>query len=497
MKELKRHILSKSTFIRGTQCAKSLYLNKYHKDLREDLSEQLEQVFNTGHQVGELAQDLFLGGDYGALPGEIPSIKSVLRTQELINKGKTIIYEATFQFQEVMVAMDIMVKDADGWKAYEVKSSTSVKDTFVLDASVQYYVITNSGCDLKDISIVHINNQYIKHGKIEVQKLFSIASVLDDALKNQAYVKEKIDEYKGILKLKEVPEISIGEHCFSPYNCDFIEHCWKDIPNETIFTYKRIGGGKKWDLFNSKIYKIEDIPDTYPLNDAEQLVVSSEKNNTNYIDKPAIRNFVSKINYPIYYLDFETLFMLTIPIYDNSRPFQQMPFQYSLHIKKNKAADLEHKEFLAVADRNIDPRPAFIEQLISEIGTKGDVMVYNASFEAGRLREIKDVLPQYSSEIDNILSRMVDLMRPFQSRQYYTPEMKGSYSIKVVLPALIPNLSYKGMSIADGGDASTSFMRLLDETNTKVINKTRNDLLKYCELDTFAMVKIFEVLETI
>ena len=365
----------------------------------------------------------------------------------------------------------------------------------MLDASVQYYVITKSGLSLSDISIVHINNKYVKQGDIDVQKLFTISTVYDDAVENQEFVVEKIEEFKKLLNLDKAPEVEIGKHCFSPYSCDFQEHCWKDIPKESIFSYKRIGGAKKWELFNSKIYKLEDIPDSFYLNDTEETIVSVAKKNKSYINKSAIKTFVSSVEYPIYYLDFETIYMLTIPIFDNSRPFQQMPFQYSLHIKQNKNAKIEHKEFLAVADRNIDPRPKFIEQLISEVGNTGSVMVYNATFEIGRLNEIKELLPQYASEIDAIISRVVDLMDPFRSGHYLTPSMKGSYSIKRVLPALVPELSYKMLNISNGGEASNSFMHLFDETDTSITKQTRTDLLKYCGLDTMAMVKIFEVLE--
>lgn len=497
MTKTPKHILSKSTFVRGNQCVKSLYLNKHNKDLREDISEQLEAVFASGHQVGELAQRLFLGGEYGTLPGEIPSATSVDRTQALISQGVNVIYEATFQFEEVMVAMDIMVKDKDGWKAYEVKGSTSVKDTFVLDASVQYYVITNSGCELKDIYIVHINNQYVKQGEIEVNKLFNKESVLDQALLKQGYVKENITVFKDILLLDKAPEIEIGPHCFDPYGCDFTEHCWKDIPNNSIFSYKGIKGEKKWDLFYSNIYEINNIPDNYSLNQTEQLVVSSAKNDSTYIDKKAIQDFASNINYPVYYLDFETLFMVTIPIYDGTRPFQQIPFQYSLHIKSSKNSKFEHKEFLAEASKQIDPRINFIENLLSVIGTEGDILAYNAVFEIGILKDIKTFAPQYSAEIDNMISRFVDLMNPFRSRHYYTPSMKGSYSIKQVLPALVPGLSYQGMEIADGGTASSSFMNLLEEKDADKIKNVRYNLLKYCELDTLAMVRILEVLEKV
>ena len=494
MEEQSKHLLSKSTFVRGCQCVKSLYLNKYQKDLRGEIDEQTQMIFDIGHNVGELAQKLFPNGEFGTLQGEIPSLVSVNRTQELIKNGASVIYEATFMFDEVMVAMDILVKHETSWKAYEVKSSTKVSETYLIDTAVQYYVITNSGVELSDISIVHIDNQYVKQGEIDVFKLFKIESVYSKAKENQEFVKVNISKFKDILRLESVPEIEIGTHCFSPYTCDFEGHCWQNVPENSIFSYKGMKGDKKWDLFKSNIHLVENIPDDYYLNNTESLVVNSVKNNETHINKPALKTFVSKLQYPLYFLDFETLYMVTIPIYDNTRPYQQVPFQYSLHIKQNPNSELEHKHFLAEANQNIDPRFEFIERLINDIGTSGNILVYNASFEINKLQDIKTLLPKLSNKIDAIISRVVDLMVPFRSRHFYTPEMKGSYSIKQVLPALVPNLSYKGMNIADGGTASASFMSLFNETNTEVINKVREDLLKYCELDTFAMVKIVEKL---
>ena len=267
-------------------------------------------------------------------------------------------------------------------------------------------------------------------------------------------------------------------------------------PN-SVFSYKGIKGKTKWELFNADIVTVEEIPDNYPLNNTEQLVVSSIKNQSSHIDKNAIKSFTDGLKYPLYFLDFETLFMVSIPIYNNSRPFQQIPFQYSLHIKKSKDSNVEHLAFLADATIDVDPRIKFIENLIQVIGTAGDIVTYHAPFEKGILKDIKKLLPQYSTEIDNMISRVIDLMSPFQSRHYHAPEMKGYYSLKKVLPALVPRLSYEGMDIADGGAASSSFKKLLDETDPEVIDKTRKDLLKYCELDTFAMIKILEKMDLV
>ena len=189
--------------------------------------------------------------------------------------------------------------------------------------------------------------------------------------------------------------------------------------------------------------------------------------------------------------------MVPVPIYNNSKPFQQIPFQYSLHIKKSKDSVVEHFEFLADATKYVDPRIGFIENLIQIIGKTGDIVTYHAPFEKGRLKDMKILLPQYSPEIDNMISRVIDLMRPFQSRHYHAPEMKGFYTLKKVLPALVPGLSYEGMDIADGGTASSSFLRIFDELDPVIIHKTRSDLLNYCELDTLAMVEILKVLSNL
>ena len=234
------------------------------------------------------------------------------------------------------------------------------------------------------------------------------------------------------------------------------------------------------------------MPDDYPLSDNQLLQVQSDKTREVIIDKKGIQNFLSTLKYPLYFLDFES-FNPAIPVYDQSKPYQQIVFQYSLHILNKPGGQLQHKEFLAQPKG--DPRIPMIEQLINEIGRKGDIVVYNKGFETGRLNEIARDFPKYEPAIQNIVLRIVDLMTPFQQKLYYTPEMKGSYSITNVLPALIPGFSYADLEINQGGDASLAFENLLNETDKKLFDKTRRNLLDYCKLDTLAMVEILQVLE--
>jgi hypothetical protein len=491
---MEKHMLSKSTFIKGLQCNKALYYHKHRKDLRDDLRAGQEAIFAQGTSVGKLACELFPGGVDCTPESYFDFQKAVIRTQEEIEKGTKIIYEAAFQFNGVLAALDILVRQDDGWRAYEVKSSTSVSETYELDASIQYYCITNSGIDLKDIYIVHINKQYVKNGPIDVHELFTIEPVLEKVQNHLAKIPNQVIHLKSILKQEEEPVTDIGPHCSSPYQCDFAGHCWKHIPDYSAFNISKLRADKKFDLYAKNLISFHDIPDDYPLNENQWMQVKSELNNESFIDKEAIHKFVGALNYPIYHLDFET-FTSVVPVFDGSRPYQQLVFQYSLHIENNDGP-LDHREYLAEINGE-DPRIEFIEQLINDCGNSGDVLVYNVGFERGKLYDLIEFSPKHKIPILKIIERLKDLMVPFRDRIYYTPEMQGSYSIKKVLPALVPELSYKDLNIQEGGTASYTFSQMVQGIFEGNFEQTRKDLLAYCELDTLAMVRILEVLKRV
>ena len=384
-------------------------------------------------------------------------------------------------------------KTANG-KSYEVKSSTEVKDINIYDAAFQYYVLSSLGMEISDVSIIHINNQYVRMGDIDIHQLFTIQSVMEQVLQNQATVRNLLSSELAVLQQPEAPSIDIGPHCTDPYDCDFMGHCWKDVPEYSVFNISRLRSEKKFDLYNNGILQTTDIPDDFPLNTNQLLQVHADKTGETIIDKPGIRNFLDSLKYPLYFLDFET-FNPAVPLYDYSKPYQQIVFQYSLHFLNEQGGQLEHKEFLAQPTG--DPRIPMIEQLITEIGTEGDIIVYNKGFETGRLSEIARDFPKYEIAIQNMLKRIVDLMTPFQQKLYYTPEMKGSYSIKQVLPALVPGFSYKDLEINNGGDASLAFVILMKENDQDIINKTRKNLLEYCKMDTMAMVEILKAFQKV
>ena len=484
--------LSKSTFIRGLQCEKSLYLYKHQYRLKDPTPSSLQSVFDQGTNIGLLAQELFPNGADASPENHFKMVESVGKTLDFISQGESIIYEATFQFNNVLAALDILVKDQEGWKAYEVKSSTKVSDTYIKDAAIQYYTITNSGIDLKDISIVHINNQYTKEGELDINQLFTIESVYDRVLEFLPRIPNEVRRLKNVIESTDIPNVDIGPHCSDPYDCDFKGTCWKHIPDYSVFNISRLNKDKKFDLYNQGLITLDQIDlGQTDLNPNQVLQVQSEVDGTTYIDKNEIRNFTNGLNYPLYFLDFETIGP-AVPKYDGSRPYQQLVFQYSLHIQKISNSEIIHREYLA--DPSQDPRVGFIEQLSEDCGASGDILVYNIGFERGKLNDLIEVFPEYSNELRSIVNRLKDLMIPFQQKWYYTPEMKGSYSIKYVLPALVPELSYNDLDIKEGGTASNTFLSMVNGTFDGDVKETRRQLLEYCKLDTYAMVKILEKL---
>lgn len=489
------HTLSKSTFVRGCQCVKSLYLNKYHKEFQSPVSSNQEAVFEQGKEVGFLARKLFPNGIDASPKNYFSYEESINKTEDAIKQGETVIYEAAFLFDDVLAALDILVKDNEGWKAFEVKSSTEVKDTHILDAALQYYLIQNTGISLQDIFIVYINNEYVRGKELETEKLFVKKSILKEVLNLQTFIPHKIGELKSIMKQKEIPHIEIGLQCNDPYPCDFIDYCWKNIPPYSVFDIANLRTTKKFELFNQGITQLKDIPKDFALNANQWQQINCELEQKSIIDKPKIKEFVGKLIYPLYFLDFET-FQLAIPKFVNSRPYQQLVFQYSLHKQNSKGSDIMHSEFIAETNSN-NPRILFVKKLIDDCGEEGDILVYNIAFERTRLQELANDFPEFAKPISNILNRLKDLMLPFRERWYYIPEMKGSYSIKVVLPTLLPEFTYSNLEIKDGNTASSTYASMVQGVFSGDANKTLKALLEYCKLDTLAMVKILEKLSSL
>ncbi len=485
--EERRHnsFLSKSQFIRGLQCHKSLYLHKHHPELRGEISAGQEAVFQSGTDVGKLAQQLFPGGVEIPYDGLTIS-EQVEQTAEAIAAGTETIYEASFGHDGIFVKVDILYKGAHGWELYEVKGSTVAKKVHVHDAALQYHVLNGAGINLAKAAIVHVNNGYTRHGELDITSLFSIEDVTLQVQELQEFVAREIARQRESLQAG-MPAIDIGRYCSEPYRCDFSSHCWSHIPEDSVFDL-RGRGADKFKLYRQGVLTQADIPlDT--LNALQRFQVDATLGQKDSVDVDRVRKFLASLWYPLYFLDSET-FTSAIPLFDGSRPYQQIPFQYSLHYQETELGELKHYEFLA--QPGIDPREELLCGLLEQIPENACILAYNKSFEIGVLRRLAEFFPAKRKQIECMIGNFRDLMAPFKSRAVYKWQMKGSYSIKEVLPALVPELTYKGLEINTGGMAMEAYHEMGRMEKPQELEKIRMALLEYCKLDTLAMVRILE-----
>ncbi|AJC84251.1 DUF2779 domain-containing protein [Campylobacter peloridis] len=485
---------SKSRYTRGTQCAKSLWLKTYKNEILS-VSENALAKFSTGDKVGELACELFPNGVKIEFEGSSFDEKCE-QTKNLLENNQEVIYEATFCYDGILIMIDILQNTKDGLIINEVKSSTSLKDVYIDDCALQYFVLSNLNYKIKQVNLIHLNNEYYRDDFLDINKLFIINDITKEVSSNQNQVKENLKYFEEILSKNEEPDIDIGTHCFDPYECDGYEYCWAKqrnlCENENIFNISRLNANKKFELYYKNIINFKDIKDLSIFNENQQIQIQASLNEEIHINKENIKEFLNTLIYPIYHLDFET-FMQAVPEFKGVKPYMQIPFQYSLHIDyKDK---LEHKEFLS--ECGIDPRYELAKNLINDIPKDVCVLAYNASFEKGVIRNLALAFPEFSEHLLNIEKNIKDLMIPFQNKDYYHYKMQGSYSIKKVLPALIPDMeqAYKNLDlIHNGSEAMQSFeaMQNMSENEKKAY---RQALLEYCKLDTLAMVKILKHLE--
>jgi hypothetical protein len=486
--------LSKSRFVSGVQCEKKLYFDIFRRDLKPTLTAAQERLFSSGNEVGLLAQQVFPNGKDATFEMNSDWSIALGRTKEWIQAGLKTIYEAAFSHSKVFAALDILHRHEKELWAIEVKSSTEVKDYHITDASLQYWVMNKCHVKPDRFFIMHINNGYVRKGKIEPKDLFTLSDITEQVKDKQTWVSEELERLHGILDVQTEPIKPIGTHCHSPFSCDYKHHCWRHVPNNSVFELYS-PRGKDWELYHKGILKLEDIPCSEPLNHRQKLQIEGVKNSASFIDKKAISEFISKVEYPLYFFDFETIFP-AIPPLNDTRPFQQTPFQYSLHILNTPDGELAHREFLAnpadFKDTSItDPRRLLLEQLRIDIGLSGNIIAYNASFEIGVIKSLIPIFPEFEEFINDLCSRFIDLLIPFRNAWYYLPEMGKSASIKSVLPALAPEFSYDDLVIGNGGDASETFLAMINKTFEGDYNTTIKDLLKYCERDTYGMVVVW------
>lgn len=489
--------LSKSLYTRGIQCQKSLWLKKYKPSVLTPPNAAALAVFETGNVVGDLACELFPGGKEVAFTRDYDEMMA--QTREYLDSGVGYVYEATFAYDGVLVMVDVLEVNADGVCVYEVKSSTSVKDIYLHDVSIQSYVLQKLGFNVLRTYVVHINNAYVRDEELVLEELFSVVDVTEEVSPLVDGVPRVLAEFEESLSDKDKePDIDIGKHCNNPYECDAKEYCWKvqrDIPDYSIFNVFNIGSKKQMELYEQGVVAIEDIPDDYPMTAIQKQKVQNWKDQASFIDKENIKDFLDTLSYPIYHLDFET-FQQAIPEWKGVSPYQQIPFQYSLHIERSDGT-LEHKEFLG--EDGVDPRYELAKRLVEDIPTDVTVLAYSMSFEKSVNAKLALRFPEFSTHLFAINKNVKDLMSPFQKKHYVTAQMQGSYSIKYVLPSLVPEMeqAYKSLNgVQNGNDAMNAFAKL-SSMGKEEKEETKMALLEYCKLDTLAMVKVLKKLREV
>ncbi len=482
--------LSKSSYCRGIQCKKMLWLEKHKPEEMEEQNN--DRILEQGNNIHEVARYMF--GSHINIEYTENLSQMIEDTINTIESYKDIIItEASFNYKNNFCSVDILKKQNNKYEIYEIKSSTELKDVYINDASYQYYVLTNLGLKVEKVYLVHINSEYVRIGDLDLDELFKKNDITKEVIDLQEKVKTNIKEINEYVENKEELK-EIDENCFSPYLCPFFKYCTKHLPEKNVFNIKRMQTKQKLKLYNKGIYSYEDLLKE-DLNENYKRTIEYELyNKADYIDKEKIKEFLDTLKEPLYFLDFET-YQMPIPLYDYVSPYEQIPFQYSLHILDK---ELKHKEFLA--ESGIDPRRSLAEQLIKDIPKDVTTLAYNMGFEKTVIKKLAKLYPDLKEKLMNIHDNIKDLMIPFQKGYYYTKDMHGSYSIKYVLPALFPNeesLNYKNLDlIHNGGEAMASFQDLINKSKEEQ-SYIRERLLRYCELDTYAMVKIYEKLKEV
>ena len=488
--------LSKSLYIRGLQCEKSLWLKKKMPEVLQAPDDGAQAVFDTGTSVGELACELFSGGERIEYTGDFGS--QMAETKELMEHGTKVVYEATFCFDGILVMVDILCVGDDGLVINEVKSSTSVKEVYIDDAAIQYYVISSLGYKVSAVNIIHIDNSYVRGEKLELEKFFHAEDVTEQVKQKQADIPQNLSKFDEILSKDTEPEVDIGPQCSDPYTCDAWGYCWREqrgMPEYSIFDISGLRNKKKFELYKSGVVKFEDIKELDKFNVSQQIQIRSELSGEQIIDKEAIKEFLETLSYPLYHLDFET-FQQAVPEFVGLSPYEQIPFQFSIH-KDDGKGNLEHFEFLA--EVGADPRYELALNLIKFIPQDACVLAYNMSFEKRVIRRLAANYLLISNELMAIHDNIKDLMAPFASKSYYHPKMRGSYSIKYVLPALVPEFesAYKDLNLIHHGGEAMQAYEAMAYMPAKERNVYKKALLAYCKLDTLAMVKVLEKLRKV
>jgi hypothetical protein len=469
---------------------KAIWLYRHGRELADPPSEFQRNIFNQGKEVGELATKLFPKGvliSADHTQGEL----AIEQTREAIRENVEAIFEAGFQFQNVLVRVDILKNNFDGtWDLIEVKSTNSVEPkAHYDDVAIQKWVLINSGVRIKNANLMHLNRDYQRNGNLDLTQLF-VSEPLDALIgQSLSAIESYLPAIQTILNQGTPPIEEIGAKCSSPYQCEFTTHCWSHVGPDSIHSLGRISDSKRRELRDLSVDLISEIPDSFKLTDNQQVETKAHKERDVQIDLPEIKEHLSKLTYPLYYLDYESV-AYAVPRYDGNWPHKQLTTQYSLHAQEKPNGALKHLAYLH--DEETNPSRSLANQLIKDIKDDGgSIIVYHMTFERDRTKELAEEIPELSHQLNVLISRMWDLEIPFAKRWYWDHRFEGSSSIKNVLPVFKPEFSYEDLKIKKGDQAQQEFAKMIKLAKGHPERESiRSALLDYCARDSMAMCVI-------
>ena len=481
--------LSKSKLLAFRQCPKRLWLEIHSPQLREDSGATLAN-YATGHQVGDVAQQIYDPQLRGQLinPQVEGFDEAFARTQALLRSSQPI-FEAGFRAEGALAFADVLLPAGKGWRMVEVKSSTSMKDYHRDDAAVQAFVARACSVPLYSIALAHIDNQWIYPGGGDYQGLLVEVDLTDEAFARTDEVRGWIADAQAVVARKKAPRTATGAQCSDPYECGFLAHCQSQEPQaeHPVHWLPRRGSALKAHIETRGTRELRDLPDDL-LNPTQQRVKAATLSGQAFFDQNAAAQALAGHKLPGFFLDFETI-QFGVPIWQGTRPYQQMPFQFSVH-RLGRTGRVAHQAFLDLTGGN--PSLPFAQALLAACGERGPVFVYNSAFEQTRIRELAERHPRLAPALHAINDRIVDLL-PVARQHYYHPSQQGSWSIKAVLPALCPDLRYDNLDgVQDGGAAQQAYLEAIaPATSAARKAELERQLLAYCRLDTWAMVRLW------
>ncbi|MFC2026837.1 DUF2779 domain-containing protein [Chloroflexota bacterium] len=479
------NLLSKSKYIAGLQCPKLLWvqINDPRSIPEPDLETQY--IFDQGHRVGELATKLFPGGIYL----DTDDFMENIRLTEFSLGKRMPLFEAGILADRIYCRIDILNPTGrDEWDIIEVKSSTSVKEVHIHDVSFQKLCCKKAGLKIRKCKLVHVNNQYIKSGEISPVEFFTVEDISSQVADVSEGIEDRVAAMLAVISSDTCPQAGIGRNCFDPYDCGLLDQCWAFLPENSIFDL-RGGKTRQFSLYEQGILCIKDIPDDIRLSKQQQIQKECVLTGNTHVEKEEIRQFLDTLVYPLHYLDFETI-SPAIPLYDGTRPYQLIPFQFSLHVVGKDNCEPLHYAFLT--EGTGDPRPELLSELHRLIGNEGSVVAYNSGFETSVLNGLIEACPEYKEWYAGIFGQIVDLLKPFSNFHYYDASQKDTASLKKVLPA-VTGRGYDNLNINDGTIASILYEQVTYGNATEDERaKVRANLLEYCRQDTEGMIWIVE-----